>query len=119
LLAAAGCGSGGHEQFVPSAGTAREALQVALDAWKAGHAHGRIDGHKPPIEVLDSKWKGGQKLEGYEILSEDTNAEGHRRFTVRLTLAAPEEPQEARFIVLGLDPLWVYREEDYAKLSGM
>ena len=34
-------------------------------------------------------------------------------FVVKLRLEQPREEQTARFIVLGQDPLWVFREEDY------
>ncbi len=118
LLAAGGCSTGSNDRFVPSAATARDALQAALDAWKAGQPLGRIDSHKPPIEVLAAQFNDGPRLVSYEITGQDTNAEGHHRFRVKLTMEPPAETEEATFIVLGLDPLWVYGEEDYAKLSG-
>ena len=34
-------------------------------------------------------------------------------FVVKLSLDKPREEQTVRFIVLGQDPLWVFREEDY------
>jgi hypothetical protein len=119
LLVAAGCGPSRNEHYVPSAAAAREALVAALDSWRAGRPPGRIEDRTPPVEVVDSKWKGGEKLAAYEITAEETNADGHRSFTVKLTLAEPAREQEVHFVVLGIDPLWVYRDEDYVKLSGM
>lgn len=105
------------EDFVPNEGSARAALEAALSAWKSGQPPGRIEGQTPPVEVFDFKWTGGQKITGFAIGSEDTNAEGHRRFNVTLTLSTGEK-QEARYVVLGKNTLSVYREEDYQKLSG-
>src|ERR1700722_11672080 len=122
LLAAAsllvGCQSSSDTgRFVPSQSSARQALETALDSWKTGQAPGHIEDHKPPIEVVDSKWKDGQKLSGYEITGEETNSEGHHRFAVKLTVN-PGGAVQAHYVVFGQNPLWVYREEDYAKLSG-
>ena len=119
LLLAAGCSAASTDRFVPKTAAARQALEAALKAWKDGQPAARIESHNPPIEVVDSKWRAGRKLASYEITGEDTNLEGHRRFTVKLTMQKPAGTQEARFIVLGQDPLWVYREEDYKRLSGM
>ncbi len=118
LIPLAGCRSSSTDRYVPESARAREVLTAALDAWKSGQPAGRVE-HAPPIEVVDSRWKSGEKLSSYEISGEDTTAEGHRRFSVKLTLQQPQGTQDAKFIVLGLDPLWVYREEDYKKLSGM
>lgn len=119
IVSLAGCSrSSSTERFVPNTDSARQALQSALNAWKGGQPAGRVDGFSVPIEVVDSKWQEGQKIEGFEILSEDTNAEGHRRFNVKLTMSKGSAVVETRFVVLGQNPLWVYREEDYLKLSG-
>src|SRR5688572_26265075 len=86
LLAVAGCSKGGKvEDFTPPADAARKALESALDHWQAGHPPGTIPGTSPAVEVLDAKWKGGQKLQKYEILKEDTPGPGPRYFAVRLT----------------------------------
>jgi hypothetical protein len=119
LLALAGCGPSGTARFVPNQTSAREALEAALNAWKGGQPVGRVEGHSPAIEVVDSRRQAGQKLSAFEITGEDTTPEGHRRFTVKLTLQQPAGTQEARYVVFGQDPLWVQREEDYQKLSGM
>jgi hypothetical protein len=116
-LFALGCGKGGKvEDFTPPADNARKALEAALAHWQAGNPPGGVTGASPAVEVLDSKWKSGAKLTGYEIVKEEPGP-GPRTFTVRLTYAkGPAE--DARYVVSGIDPLWVYREEDYKKLSG-
>ena len=70
---------------------------------------------------MDLAWKSGQQqLKAFEIVGEETAASGSapRYFKVRLTLAKGP-PQEVRYVVVGIDPLWVYREKDFDSLSGI
>src|SRR5262245_18921992 len=117
LIPLAGCGSRGPGSFVPKEAAAREALEAYLIAWKKGEPVGRVKSHTPPIDDIDSRRKPGDKLTAYEISGQDTTPEGHHRFAVKLTLE-PAGAQEDHYVVLGIDPLWVYREDDYKKLSG-
>ena len=119
LILLAGCSRQGtrNQDFNPPSNKARTALEAALNYWQAGNPPGTVPGTSPHVEVLDSKWKSGQKLSSFEILDEEAGSEP-RFFKVRLTLAQGP-PQEVRYAVMGIDPLWVYREEDYKKLSGM
>src|SRR5262245_58664950 len=78
----AGCGSRGHERYVPSPEQARQALDASLDAWKNGDPPGRIDSLNPPVEVVDSHRRPGQKLRAYTVLGE-TAGTGPRVFAVR------------------------------------
>src|SRR4051812_4919697 len=90
FLFAAGCGKGKKaEDFTPPSGNARKALTAALDHWKAGNAPGGVPGQTPTVEVVDTAWKGGQKLREYEIIAEEPppSNQGPRTFTVKLTLA--------------------------------
>jgi hypothetical protein len=105
------------EDFTPPADNARRALEAALAHWKAGNAPTGIPGKSPAIEVLDSKWKAGQKLLEFEVLEEDVPGAGPRRFRVRLT-PSKGPPQEVHYLVIGIDPIWVYRDEDYKRLAG-
>jgi hypothetical protein len=118
-LALAGCSREGRraEDFTPPADKARQALEAALNRWKGGQPPGRVSGTSPAVEVVDSRWKSGQKLKDFEIIGEEPGGEP-RFFKVRLT--PPTGPaQEVRYAVIGIDPLWVYREEDFKALSGM
>jgi hypothetical protein len=117
LLASAGCASS-DTKYVPSSSSARKALETALTAWQNGQAPGRIDSVSPAVQVVDSKWKSGQKLESFEILDEE-DAEGPRWFSVQLKIQNASKSEAVRYAVLGVDPLWVYREEDHQRLSGM
>ena len=122
VMASVVCGCGGgnrsHTDIVPATDKARAALETALTAWKNGAKCGKIEGGAQPIEVVDRVWKSGAKLSAFEIVKADDKP-GPRWFTVRLTLANASGPQEVPYAVLGLDPLWVFREEDFQKLSGM
>jgi hypothetical protein len=113
-----GCDSNSDsKRFFPNESSARETLETALNNWKNGGAPGQIDDHKPPIVVVDSARKPGQRLASFEIGGEDTTTEGHHRFAVKLTLL-PGGMVQTHYVVYGQSPLWVQREEDYAKLSG-
>jgi len=117
-----GCSKAGRrvEDFTPSADNARQALQAALEHWKAGNPPGSVPGTTPQVETVDSKWKAAPKqLQAFEILGEEPGATGSapRYFRVKLT-TAKGPPQEVKYVVVGIDPLWVYREPDFAALSG-
>jgi hypothetical protein len=53
-----------------------------------------------------------QTLDQFTILGE-TPGEGPRCLAVRVHLQNPEETQRLRFVIFGVDPLWIYRYEDY------
>jgi hypothetical protein len=114
----AGCGGAGTGRYVPASTTARATLETALQAWQAGGKPGLVAAGPPAIQVVDAKWEAGQKLAGYEILREEPG-QGPRWFAVKLKLQTPPGEQVVKYAVLGNDPLWVYREEDFQKLSGM
>jgi hypothetical protein len=116
LVCASGCGSRpGYERFVPSEDAGRSALEVVLKAWQNGEPPGSIPDVTPAIHAVDTHRRLGQRLERYEVLG-PVPADGHRRFAVRLFLDNPREEQKARFVVIGLDPLWVFRLEDYERM---
>jgi len=118
-LVAAGCGeNASHDKFIPREATARKALETALTSWQKGQKPGTIESDDVPIEVMDSKWRAGQKLARFEILKEEPG-QGPRWFSVKLVMQKPAGEQTVRYVVLGNSPLWVYREEDYKKTSGM
>jgi hypothetical protein len=51
----------------------------------------------------------------YEMLGE-VSGEGPRTFVVRLKLDNPVAKREVRYYLVGIDPLWVFRQEDYDAL---
>lgn len=122
LLAALGAGCGnsnsGYDRYVPSSDTARTSLEAALTAWQNGQPPGKIETVSPPLQVVDAVWQRGRKLRSFLILSEETG-DGPHWFSVRLTFTAPNSESVVRYVVLGRDPIWVYREEDYKRATGM
>jgi hypothetical protein len=116
---AVGCSSGKQVgDFTPPEANARKALEAALNHWKGGGQPGDIPGTSPLVQVTDSKWKAGQQLTAFEITGEEPVAgSGPRMFKVRLT-PGKGAPVETKYAVIGIDPLLVYRDEDFQKLSG-
>ncbi len=102
--------------YTPSLSTAEQALKQGLEAWQAGQPAGEIAGSQPLIQVVDVGRKPGQTLSGYRILGETRGPSG-RTFAVVLKLANPEEELKTQYIVVGIDPLWVFRQSDYELLS--
>lgn len=116
-LGGMGCRGKSIESYEPTSTAARDAVELALSTWKGGAKHGPITEVKPNINVFDARWQGGAKLESFEILEEVTGKQ-HPQFKVKLKVAGkPEETTD--YLVVGIDPLLVFREADYLKASGM
>ena len=118
LLALAGCRSWGTERYVPSEAASRQALEAALTAWQNGQPPGEVASGPPAVRVVDSKWVAGQKISKFQILDEEPG-QGPTFFSVRLTAKGTGKAQVVRYVVVGRDPLWVYREDDYKTSAGM
>jgi hypothetical protein len=111
LLLVTGCDEP-TAKFVPSVVDSRAALSAAMTAWKSGSPPGPVPDISPAVHLTDSHRKQGQILEDFEILGE-VPGNAPRCFAVRLKLANPSADERARFVVFGIDPLWVFRHEDY------
>jgi hypothetical protein len=119
LGACVGCMNRGYNKYIPSEDKARQALEAALNSWCEGKKPGPVEGAPMPVQVVDSEWLSGKKLQSYEIVGEEKN-EGPRVFSVRLTLQRPAGQQATiRYYIVGKEPLWVYRESDYKAPAGM
>lgn len=113
LLSFCGCQKARtNADFIPSQNQSLEALKAALDAWKAGNSVGPVPGTSPVVHVTDSSRITGQTLDDYEILG-DVPGNAPRCIAVKLTLTNPAEEKRERFIIVGIDPLWIFRHEDY------
>jgi hypothetical protein len=113
----AGCNKPSEEKFTPSAANARQALEMALTQWRDGQAKpAQFPFDKVKVEVVDQAWTDGQKLQSFEILGEEASTSGPRVFSVKLKTAKGE--QTVKYYVVGIDPLWIYGEADYRKLTG-
>jgi hypothetical protein len=120
LALAAGCGprAGGKTEYTPTAQTARQALETALNAWQEGKTLAKLAADVPNAHVVDSAWSKGEKLGGFEIVGENL-AEGSQQFDVRLTMKTPPGRKEVRYYVVGREPMWVYRDDDYKRVIDM
>lgn len=101
--------------FKPRIELAETALSRALEEWKVGKPAGEILGTKPVIYVTDTNRNPKQTLEGFKILGETPGRSG-RTFAVELSLKHPDEQIKTEYIVVGIDPLWVFRREDFELL---
>lgn len=103
------------ERFVPSANQAETALRSVLDAWRQGTPPGMIPDTSPPVHVTDTYRKADETLVDYRILGE-VPSDKKRCYAVELRFA-PERAERTRFLVVGIDPLWVFRLEDAENLA--
>ncbi len=118
-IAAAGCGAEGKSGApMPTGQEARAALEKALDSWKAGKPPSSIADQTPKIDVVDSQWKAGDVLESYSIVNEK-QGEGNKTFGVKLTLKKPPGSKDVEYMVLGKDPVRIYRDEDFTRMLNM
>src|SRR5262245_16094944 len=111
IVGCGGSGGGGMDRFLPPQADARKALEAALSAWKDGQPPGLLPDQSPRVHVVDSMRRAGQRLADYENLGE-VASDGRRGFLVQLRLENPAETRKVRFCVIGIDPLWVFREEE-------
>jgi hypothetical protein len=117
LALALGCEKVSEQKYTPSEANAREALESALKQWRDGQAKpAQFPLGKVKVDVADEAWSGGKKIDGFEIVGEESGGSGPRVFTVKLKSAKGE--QTVKYYVFGIDPLMVYSEADYHKLSG-
>lgn len=115
-----GCGGNSVSTYHPTGTAAKDALVVALDAWKSGREKaGTIEGRTPGVVVQDMVWDSGKKLTGYQIGQEQPGVDAPTKFSVELKFAGQEAPEVCEYFVYGIDPLWVLRDKDYQKLIGM
>jgi hypothetical protein len=97
----------------PDPDMSRTALTTALDAWKSGRrVAGALLGDDPAVGVVDTL-QADRPLVDYEILGALGTLPEARPFAVRLELDDPRESITTRYMVLGKNPLWVFRQEDY------
>lgn len=118
IFSMTGCGGSGEAKYVPSEGSANEALNVALQAWRDGQPYGTITSYKVPIDTYDARWQAGEKLEKFEVIRSE-QLDQHKAFVVKIKLASDQEEQEDTYLVIGNNPLMVFRKQDYDKASGV
>jgi hypothetical protein len=112
-----GCGRAQrNEDFVPTEDAARAALDATLQLWASGDTSQEVPHSKPVIMVSDGHRTQKRKLTAYSILG-PTPADAPRCFAVQLRLGNPSADIRERYVVVGIDPIWVVRYEDYEMLT--
>jgi hypothetical protein len=112
-----GCGpSNSAARYVPSESVARQALEAALTAWQKGSGTSLSLDNNTTIEVIDRERRAGQTLTEFKILGE-VSVEGGRWFEVEMRLDHPAQIEQVRYCVIGINPLWVFRQSDYEVLG--
>jgi hypothetical protein len=101
---------------MPSWGEARQALESALTTWRDARAPLPASFGTRSVRFLDQHRRPGQRLLSFEILGQ-RDVVNARQFTVRLFLEQEAAPQLVRYVVLGRQPVWVFRLEDYEMIS--
>jgi hypothetical protein len=118
FVLAAGCSSSSDPgRYIPPEDKARQALEAALTGWRNGAPAGAVPGTSGPVvQFVDSHRGPGQRLKEYTVLGM-APGDGPRVFTVRLALDAPAADVKARYVVFGIDPVWVIRHEDFDMIN--
>lgn len=120
LAAVVACGCSGSgpraDEFVPTEDAARRALASSLDAWRDRGPAAKVTEARPAVETADGLRTPGRTLLKYDILG-PVPGDAPRCFAVRLTLANPPQELKERYVVLGIDPLWVWRYDDFLMLT--
>jgi hypothetical protein len=111
LVSLAGCGAT-NAKFNPTVESARDAVDIALQAWKEGKPCKAIEEYDPPIQPIESRWQQGRKLLEFEIVDE-LDIEHSKQFKVKVKLEGALAPEETTYVVLGKEPLYVYWITDF------
>jgi hypothetical protein len=115
-----GCAPGGGDAvtpaFVPSWPEARQALESSLSAWCVAPSPVPASFDVPGVQFVDKTRKPDDGLLSFQILAQ-MDIENARQFTVRLNLKGEEAPQLVKYNVIGRDPVWVFRLDDYEMFS--
>jgi hypothetical protein len=101
---------------VPSQEISRKSLVASLNAWRGGHRKpgGFIPG-QPAVATTDAL-RADRPLLSYEIVGGLGIVDQARSFAVTLVLDSPRETLSTRYRVFGQDPIWVFQEDDFARI---
>jgi hypothetical protein len=116
LVVFSGCGGGSAP--IASTEVARKALETSLKAWKSGKPASSLTAEKPRIEAVDFEWKARKTLSDYKV-GEVASGQGTQTFAATLTIKGEPAPRQVRYMVLGLDPVLVFRDEDFDRFMNM
>lgn len=104
-----------EELAPPEIAVARQVLQESLQKWQQGQRQSGVTSEtRPQIGIVDST-RGDRTLKNFTIVGPLALLGKARPFAVRLELENPAETVTVRYYVLGNDPLWIYRDEDFER----
>ncbi|MFM7057764.1 MAG: hypothetical protein ACKO2P_12670 [Planctomycetota bacterium] len=98
--------------YIPADDICLSALAKSLEAWCAGAGAGPVAGTTPIVHVTDSSRVKQRPLLSWQILGK-VPGNAPSCFAVQLKLDQPVEERRERYVVIGIDPLWVFRHDDY------
>lgn len=117
-LSVGGCSSEDERSktILPSLELGRQAIVATMESWAKGRPTGGVESTSPRIQVMDTTRRPGQVATKYELVGE-TTGERALAYVVKVELANPAATETIRFLVLGIDPVLVWRQEDYDMMS--
>jgi hypothetical protein len=119
LLAVGFCGcrsSNDPARYTPQPAVGERALRAALTAWQRGESTPLVLEDATKVEVSDAYRRPGQMLKDFKILGQ-VAGNGGRWFEVQLQFDGPPQVEQVRYVVIGINPLWVFQQADYEMLA--
>ena len=102
--------------YLPGWDEAKQSLTFALTAWRDAPSPLPESFDSASVMFVDKQRPPGKRLKSFAILGQ-SEIENARQFTVRLNLEADESPKLVRYNIIGRNPIWVFRLEDYERIS--
>jgi hypothetical protein len=93
-------------------------VETCLKAWKEGKPPGPVASEPNAVEAIDSQWSAKRELADYSLGTAESG-EGSYTFPVKLTLKNPPAEVDTRYVVIGGGPIFVYRDEDFERMTNM
>lgn len=118
LCLALGCSrTADPARFIPAEADARTALETALESWRTNGTRGQVpDAVSPTLHLIDSQVPANKRPSSFVILGA-APGDGPRVYTVKLTFEQPSAESKARYVIFGLDPVWIMRQEDFDMMT--
>jgi hypothetical protein len=89
-------------------------LQLALNAWKEDIPDPEVK-QGPQLHLIDAE-RDRRRLVAFTILG-DVPQQGMRGFEAELQFADVDQAERREYVIVGIDPLWVFRKEDLEMLA--
>lgn len=117
LAAASGCfRQRSNQDYYPPSDRALRALSAVLTAWQAGNTSDELADGESLYRLADSRRDKGIALQSFQVIGEVPGERG-RWFEVDLQQGDERSVERVKYAVLGIRPVWIFREEDYDMLS--